>query len=57
MRLKRRCRVNRGASEGLLRVSAQRALGGAHVSPVRRDLVRAYPKISAELIPTDRSRS
>jgi hypothetical protein len=29
MRLKRRCRVNRGASKGLLRVSAPRALGGA----------------------------
>ena len=41
---------NRGASEGLLRVSAPRALGDADVSPVRRDLVRAYPKISAELI-------
>jgi hypothetical protein len=39
MRLKRRCRVTRVASEGLLRVSAQRALGGTHVSPVRRDLV------------------
>jgi DNA-binding transcriptional LysR family regulator len=26
-------------------------VGGAHVSPIRRDLVRAYPKISfAELI-------
>jgi DNA-binding transcriptional LysR family regulator len=47
---------NRGASEGLLRVNAPRALGGAQVSPVRRDLVRAYPKISAELIPADCSR-
>jgi DNA-binding transcriptional LysR family regulator len=35
---------NRGASEGLLRVSAPRALGDADVSPVRRDLVRAYPR-------------
>jgi hypothetical protein len=41
---------NRGASKGLLRVSAPRALGDADVSPVRHDLVRAYPKISAELI-------
>jgi DNA-binding transcriptional LysR family regulator len=29
-------------------------LGRAHVSPVCRDLVRAHPKISAELILTDR---
>jgi DNA-binding transcriptional LysR family regulator len=47
---------NRGASEGLLRVSAPRALGGAQVSPVRRDLIRAYPKILAELAPAHRSR-
>lgn len=40
--------------QGVLRVSAPHALGRAHVSPVCRDLVRAYPKISAELILTDR---
>ncbi len=40
----------RAEPEGVLRVSAPHALGRAHVSPVCRDLVRAYPKISAELI-------
>ena len=40
--------------QGLLRVSAPTALGHAHVSPVCSDLVRAYPKISADLILTDR---
>ncbi len=44
----------RAEPEGVLRVSAPHALGRAHVSPVCRDLVRAYPKISAELILTDR---
>ena len=44
----------RADPEGVLRVSAPQALGRAHVSPVCRDLVRAYPKISAELILTDR---
>jgi LysR family transcriptional regulator, transcriptional activator for dmlA len=40
--------------QGVLRVSAPTALGHAHVSAVCRDLVRAYPKISADLILTDR---
>jgi DNA-binding transcriptional LysR family regulator len=44
----------RADPEGVLRVSAPHALGRAHVSPVCRDLVRAYPKISAELVLTDR---
>ena len=38
----------RAEPEGLLRVSAPHALGRAHVSPVCRDLVGAYPKISAD---------
>ena len=40
--------------QGALRVSAPMALGHAHVSPVCRDLVRAYPKISVDLVLTDR---
>ena len=40
--------------QGVLRVSAPTALGHAHVSPVCRDLVRAYLKISADLTLTDR---
>ena len=40
--------------QGALRVSAPMALGHAHVSPVCRDLVRTYPKISVELVLTDR---
>jgi DNA-binding transcriptional LysR family regulator len=40
--------------QGVLRVSAPVALGRAHVSPVCRDLVRAYPKISVEVALTDR---
>ncbi|MDR3517512.1 MAG: LysR substrate-binding domain-containing protein [Azospirillaceae bacterium] len=40
--------------QGVLRVSAPFALGRAHVSPVCRDLVRAYPKISIDLTLTDR---
>jgi DNA-binding transcriptional LysR family regulator len=40
--------------QGLLRVSAPVALGRAHVSPVCRDLARAYPKISIEVAFTDR---
>jgi DNA-binding transcriptional LysR family regulator len=40
--------------QGVLRVSAPFALGRAHVSPVCRDLVRAYPKISIDLAFTDR---
>jgi DNA-binding transcriptional LysR family regulator len=40
--------------QGLLRVSATMALGRAHVSPVCRDLVRAYPKLSVDLMLTDR---
>jgi DNA-binding transcriptional LysR family regulator len=38
----------------VLRVSAPVALGRAHVSPVCRDLVRAYPKVSVDLTLTDR---
>ncbi len=45
-------RRGRAEPEGLLR-SAPHALGRAHVSPVCRDLVRAHPKISAELNLTD----
>jgi LysR family transcriptional activator of dmlA len=44
----------RADPQGVLRVSAPHALGRTHVSPVCRDLIRAYPKISAELILTDR---
>jgi DNA-binding transcriptional LysR family regulator len=40
--------------QGLLRVSATMALGRAHVSPVCRDLVGAYPKLSIDLVLTDR---
>jgi DNA-binding transcriptional LysR family regulator len=40
--------------QGVLRVSAPVALGRAHVSPVCRELVSVYPKISAELMLTDR---
>ena len=40
--------------QGLLRVSATMALGRAHVSAVCRDLVRAYPKLSVDLMLTDR---
>jgi LysR family transcriptional activator of dmlA len=47
-------RRGRAEPEGVLRVSAPHALGHAHVSPVCRDLVRAYPKISVDLILTDR---
>ena len=47
-------RRGRAEPEGVLRVSAPHALGRAHVSPVCRDLVRTYPKISADLILTDR---
>ena len=47
-------RRGRAEPEGVLRVSAPHALGRAHVSPVCRDLVRAYPKISSDLILTDR---
>ncbi|HUN99295.1 MAG TPA: LysR substrate-binding domain-containing protein, partial [Bradyrhizobium sp.] len=39
---------------GVLRVSASRALGRAHVSPVCRNLIQAYPKMSADLVLTDR---
>ena len=39
---------------GVLRVSASTALGRAHVSPVCRDLIRTYPKLSADLVLTDR---
>src|SRR5258708_21485580 len=40
--------------QGLLRVSAPVAFGRAHVSPACRDLVLAYPKISIDLVLTDR---
>src|SRR5271166_1297647 len=40
--------------QGVLRITAPTALGHAHVSPVCRDLVRTYPKISADLTLTDR---
>jgi DNA-binding transcriptional LysR family regulator len=40
--------------QGVLRVSAPVALGRAHVSPVCRDLVHAYPKVSVDLTLTDR---
>jgi DNA-binding transcriptional LysR family regulator len=40
--------------QGLLRVSAPVAFGRAHVSPVCRDLVLAYPKMSIDLVVTDR---
>jgi len=48
--------LSRGSVEpqGLLRVSATMALGRAHVSPVCRDLVRAHPKLSIDLVLTDR---
>src|SRR5271165_479093 len=44
----------RAEPQGVLRVSAPHALGRAYVSPVCRDLVRVYPKISVELVLTDR---
>jgi DNA-binding transcriptional LysR family regulator len=40
--------------QGLLRVSAPVAFGRAHVSPVCRDLILAYPKMSIDLVVTDR---
>ena len=40
--------------QGVLRVSAPMALGRAHVSPVCRDLVRANPRVSIDLVLTDR---
>jgi LysR family transcriptional regulator, transcriptional activator for dmlA len=40
--------------QGALRVSATVAFGRAHVSPVCRDLALAYPKISVDLMLTDR---
>jgi DNA-binding transcriptional LysR family regulator len=40
--------------QGVLRVSAPMALGRAHVSPVCRDLVQAHPKVSIDLVLTDR---
>ena len=40
--------------QGLLRVSAPVAFGRANVGPVCRDLVLAYPKISIDLVLTDR---
>ena len=40
--------------QGVLRVSAPMALGRAHVSPVCRDLARAHPKVSIDLVLTDR---
>jgi DNA-binding transcriptional LysR family regulator len=40
--------------QGVLRISATYALGRAHVSPVCRDLMRTYPKLSVDLVLTDR---
>jgi DNA-binding transcriptional LysR family regulator len=40
--------------QGALRVSATVAFGRAHISPVCRDLVLTYPKISIDLMLTDR---
>ncbi len=40
--------------QGLLRVSAPVAFGRVHVSPVCRDLVRAHPTLSIDLVLTDR---
>jgi DNA-binding transcriptional LysR family regulator len=39
---------------GVLRVSASTALGRAHASPVCRELIQAHPKMSADLVLTDR---
>lgn len=39
---------------GVLRVSASTALGRAHLSPVCRTLVQTYPKLSVDLVLTDR---
>ncbi len=39
---------------GLLRVSAPVAFGRVHVGPVCRDLVRAHPTLSIDLVLTDR---
>jgi DNA-binding transcriptional LysR family regulator len=40
--------------QGLLRVSAPVAFGRVHVSPICRDLVRAHPMLSIDLVLTDR---
>jgi len=40
--------------QGVLRISAPNALGRAHVSPVCRDLIGLYPKLSVDLVLTDR---
>jgi len=40
--------------QGVLRVSAPAALGRVHVGPVCRDLVRTHPKLSIDLVLTDR---
>jgi DNA-binding transcriptional LysR family regulator len=40
--------------QGLLRVSAPVAFGRVHVSPVCRDLVSTHPKLSIDLVLTDR---
>ena len=40
--------------QGLLRVSAPVAFGRVHVGPVCRDLVRAHPMLSTDLVLTDR---
>ena len=44
----------RAEPQGLLRVSAPVAFGRAHVGPVCRDLVRAHPALSIDLVLTDR---
>ena len=41
-------------ARGTLRVSATVAFGRAHVSPVCAELVRAHPKLSVDLVLTDR---
>ncbi|HWT97412.1 MAG TPA: LysR family transcriptional regulator [Terriglobales bacterium] len=40
--------------QGVLRISAPHALGRAHVSAVCRDLIGSYPKLSVDLVLTDR---
>lgn len=39
---------------GVLRVSASMGLGRTHVSPVCRELVRSHPRLSIDLVLTDR---
>lgn len=46
--------ADRAEPQGTLRLSAPIALGRTHVSPVCRDILRDYPKLSIELELTDR---